>query len=180
MWSALTCLGSETGERCAFGRCRIGVLPALADLVETGPCSLRLSASYLCPTQPEQVTGRVATLQACAQHGFGLVKLLGAEISLQHGILKHLPLGVATPNAGELVHTRLGEERFHVSDRLTVCPVCKGSDTLRKGERDFPGQDISRIREAPQSVNHVPHVDLVAGNREGQGGMGISEGWAGS
>ena len=87
---------------------------------------------------------------------------------------------MAAPNAGELVHTRLGEERFQVSDRLTVCPVYKGSDTMRQGERDFPGQDISRIREAPQAVDHVPHVDLIAGHSEGQGGMDISEGWAGS
>src|SRR4029434_3525454 len=165
---------------CMFRRCRIGVLPAVADLVETGPCGLRLSASYLGPTQPEQVTSRVATLQACAQHGFGLVKLLGAEISLQHGILKYLPLGVAAPNAGELVHTRLGAERFPVSDRLAVRPVCKGVKTLRQGERDFPGQDVSCIREAPQSVDHVPHIDLIASNNKGQGGMGISEGWAGS
>src|SRR4029434_4611529 len=125
---------------CMFRRCRIGILPALADLVETGPRGLRLSASYLGATQPEQVTSRVATLQACAQHGFGLVKLLGAEISLQHGILKYLPLGVAATNAGELVHTRLDEEWLHIFDRLTVCPVCKGINTLRQRKGDFSGQ----------------------------------------
>ena len=180
MRSALAYLGRETGERHAFRRPRIGVLPPLADPVETGPRGLLLSAPRLGTTQPEQVTDRVAALQACAQHGFCLVELLGAEIGLEHGILKYFPLGVAATNAGELVEARLGEEWFHVSDRLAICPVRKGVNTLHQREGDLASQDIPRIRETLQSVDHVPHVDLITGNSKGQGGMGISEGWAGS
>ena len=71
--SNLAYLGSETGERQAFGRSKIGVLPPLGDPVETGPRRLLPSAPHLGTPQPEQVTDRVAALQA------------GVLVPLQHG-----------------------------------------------------------------------------------------------
>ena len=135
--SYLAYLGSEMGERQAFGRSRIGVLPPLSDLLETGSRSLLLSAPYLGTTQPEQVTDRVAALQTDAQHYFCLVELLGAKIGLQQGILKPFPLGVTATYAGELVETWLGEEWFQMSDRLPVRPMCKGAHTLYQGKCDL-------------------------------------------
>ena len=69
--------------------------------METGPRGLWLSAPHLGTTQPEQVTDRVTALQAGAQHRFCLLALLGAEIGFEQSILKHFPLGVATPYAGQ-------------------------------------------------------------------------------
>src|SRR5262249_61408601 len=116
---------------------RISVLPPLGDPVEAGPRGLWLAALHLGTTQPEQVTDRVAALQASAQHRFRLLEPLGAEIGFEQGILKHFPLGVAAPNAGELVETRLGEEWFQASDRLAVRPVRKGVNTLYQRQRDL-------------------------------------------
>jgi hypothetical protein len=134
----------------------------------------------LSPAQPEQITDRVAALQAGTQHRFRLLDLLGTEIGLEQGILKHFPLGVAAPDAGELVETRLSEEWFQASDRLAICPVRKGVNTLYQRERHLASQDVPRIREALQAVDHVPHGDRIAGHSEGQSGMGISEGWPGA
>src|SRR5262245_3035029 len=118
---ALVCLGRETGEHGAFGGARIGVLPLLADLVKAGSRRRWLPAPHLSTPQPEQVTDRVTTLQAGAQHRLRLVELLGAQIGLEHSVLEHFPLGMAATYAGELIEAWLGEERFHTSDCLAIC-----------------------------------------------------------
>src|SRR5215510_6686359 len=136
--------------------------------METGPRGLSLSTPRLGPTQPEQVTDRVAALQACAQHRFRLLELLGAEIGLKQGILKHFPLGVAVSDAGELVETRLGEQWFQASDRLAVRSLRKGVNPLYQRQRDLSRQDIPRRCQVLQAVDHVPHGDRIASHSEGQ------------
>ena len=63
---------------------------------------------------------------------------------------------MAAPYAGQLVEAWLSEEWFHVSDRLAVCPMRKGVNTLYQGKGDLASQDVPGIREALQAVDHVP------------------------
>jgi hypothetical protein len=107
-----------------------------------------------------------------------LLELLGTEISLQHGILKHFPLCVAAADASQLIEARRVEERLHRPYRLAISPLREGVDAPYQGERDFPSQGVSLVREGPQPVDHLPHVDFITGDRESQGSMGIPEGRA--
>src|SRR5262249_51725344 len=132
--SVLAYVRSEMVERRAFGRARIGVLPPLGGLVETYLRRLWLAAPHLSTPQPEQVTGRFATPQASAQHRPRQLELLGAQIGLQHSVLKHLPLRVAAPYACQLVEAWLDKERLHEPDRLVISTVRKGMDALYQGE----------------------------------------------
>src|SRR5712691_10990629 len=57
-------------------------------------------------------------------------------------------------------------------------PCAKAWMPCTSGSVTSSGQGVSLGHEAPQSVDHLIHVYLIAGDREGQGGMGVPEGRA--
>ena len=122
-------------------------------------------------TRPSQKVspGRFPAAQPLPQHILGPVKPLGPQIGFQQGVLKHLPLGVAAADAGQLRKDRLQEVH-----RGGVVLVGKSVNALGQGQDNLLGQPAALFPVGPQAVEHPVHQFPVAAGGKGQGGVGVA------